>query len=52
MDGQATSEILRAFQNMPDPRGKNHRHLLMDILTIALLAVICEADAPPRAGLQ
>jgi len=44
MDGHATSEILRAFQNVPDPRGKNHRHLLMDILTIALLAVICGAD--------
>jgi predicted transposase YbfD/YdcC len=44
MDGQATSGILRAFQELPDPRKNNHRHLLMDILTIALLAVICCAD--------
>jgi len=44
MDGHATSGILCAFRELPDPRQKNHRHLLMDILTIALLAVICGAD--------
>ena len=44
MDGQATSGILCAFRELPDPRKNNHRHLLMDILTIALMAVICGAD--------
>ena len=50
MDVQATSEILRMsnilckFQEMPDPRKANRHHQLLDILTIALLAVICGAD--------
>jgi hypothetical protein len=44
MDAQATTEILRMFETIPEPRRHNHRHKLMDILTIALLAVICGAD--------
>jgi predicted transposase YbfD/YdcC len=44
MDVQATAGILRAFADMPDPRRHNRRHKLMDILTIALIAVICGAD--------
>jgi len=44
MDGQATAEILRVFEELPDPRRANARHQLMDILTIALLAVICGAN--------
>ena len=44
MDAQVTGEILRAFQTLPDPRRHNRRHRLIDILTIALLAVICGAD--------
>jgi len=44
MDGQATSGILCALRELPDPRKNNHRHCLMDIVTIALLAVICGAD--------
>jgi predicted transposase YbfD/YdcC len=44
MDVQATSEILRVLQELPDPRQANRHHQLIDILTIALLAVICGAD--------
>jgi len=44
MDGQATAEVLRVFDNLPDPRGDNARHKLLDILTVALLAVICGAN--------
>lgn len=44
MDTQATARIPRSFEQMPDPRKANHRHKLIDILTIALFAVICGAD--------
>lgn len=44
MDAQATAEILRAFEDMPDPRRHNRQHKLCDILTIAIFAVICGAD--------
>ncbi len=44
MDAQATARIPRAFEQMPDPRRNNRRHKLIDILTIALFAVICGAD--------
>ena len=44
MDVQATAEILRVFKELPDPRRANARHKLLDILTIALLAVICGAN--------
>lgn len=44
MDGQATAEILRVFEELPDPRRANACHKLIDILTIALLAAICGAD--------
>jgi predicted transposase YbfD/YdcC len=43
MDAPVTGEILRAFEQLPDPRGNNARHKLMDILTIALCGVICGA---------
>jgi len=44
MDAQATARIPRPFLNMPDPRSSNHRHKLIDILTIALFAILsgCE----------
>jgi predicted transposase YbfD/YdcC len=44
MDAQATPLIPRPFMNMPDPRSSNHRHKLIDILTIALFAILsgCE----------
>lgn len=44
MNAQAPLEIPRAFADLPDPRKANRRHALLDILTIALLAVICGAD--------
>jgi predicted transposase YbfD/YdcC len=44
MDATATAKIPRAFEQMPDPRRNNARHKLNDILTLALLAVICGAD--------
>jgi len=44
MDTQATAMIPRPFTEMADFRRDNRRHKLIDILTIALLAVICGAD--------
>jgi predicted transposase YbfD/YdcC len=44
MDAQATAKIPRPFLQMPDPRRANRRHKLIDILTIALFAVLCGAD--------
>jgi predicted transposase YbfD/YdcC len=44
MDGQATAEILRHMSQIPDPRRHNRIHRLVDILTIAIFAVICGAD--------
>jgi predicted transposase YbfD/YdcC len=44
MEAQATSKILRALSELPDPRRHNVRHPLMDVLTIALFAVLCGAD--------
>lgn len=43
MDAPVTGEILRVFSTLPDPRGKNVRHLLVDVLTIALCGVLCGA---------
>lgn len=44
MDGQATTRIPRPFLEMPDPRAANRRHRLIDLITIALFAVLCGAD--------
>lgn len=44
MDAQVPLEIPRAFVALPDPRDNNSRHMFIDILTIALFAVICGAD--------
>ena len=39
------STISKYFPELPDPRNEpQRRHLLSDILTIAVLAVICGAD--------
>jgi hypothetical protein len=45
-DGQAVVEgIRKCFENVPDPRVVGRcDHLLIDILTISILAVICGAD--------
>ena len=44
MDAQATARIPRAFEAMPDPRRHNIRHQFLDIITIALFAVLCGCD--------
>lgn len=45
MDAQATDGLLRFFRSMQDPRADNARHSLSDILTIAILAVLCGSDS-------
>jgi len=40
--------LMRAFRALPDPRRKNHNtrlHAFLDIIMIAILAVICGADS-------
>lgn len=44
MEDLASSGPMRYFNELPDPRASNARHRLMDILVIALCAVICGAD--------
>ncbi len=44
MDGQATTGVLRYFQDLPDPRGCNVIHRLHDVIVLAVCAVICGAD--------
>jgi predicted transposase YbfD/YdcC len=44
MDATATAPFLRHFDDLKDPRRHNVRHVFTDILTIAILAVICTAD--------
>jgi predicted transposase YbfD/YdcC len=44
MDARNSLGIPRAFQNLADPRKANHRHRLIDLLTIALLAVLSGAE--------
>lgn len=44
MDDRATAGPLRFFSLLPDPRANNIRHRLIDILVMALCAMICGAD--------
>ena len=44
MDAQATEGLLRFFQGISDPRAANARHLLGDIMAIAILAVLCGSE--------
>ena len=45
MDATAPRGLLRYFQDLPDPRSPmGKRHVLSDMLTIAICAVICGAD--------
>ena len=43
MDAQAT-ELLRFFQSLPDPRARNRSHSLADVLSIAMMAVLCGCE--------
>jgi predicted transposase YbfD/YdcC len=45
MDAQATEALLRFFRSIDDPRAANACHRLEDILTIAILAVLCGSDS-------
>lgn len=44
MDVNAPGVLLRCFAGLNDPRRHNIRHLFVDILTIALLAVMSRSD--------
>ena len=45
VDLVARTSIMEHFKDLPDPRiDRTKRHLLIDILTIALIATICGAD--------
>lgn len=44
MEGQATEGLLRFFRDLKDPRASNARHLLSDVLSIAILAVLCGSE--------
>jgi predicted transposase YbfD/YdcC len=44
MDVQATAVFLRFFTGLKDPRRHNVRHVFSDILTMAILAVLCKSD--------
>ena len=44
MDTQATEGLLRFFQGISDPRASNARHVLSDILAIAIMGVLCGSE--------
>lgn len=44
MDVTADGGFLRFFADLPDPRGVNKVHKLLDMIVIAVMAVICGAD--------
>lgn len=44
MDAEATEDFLRYFTVLKDPRRHNVRHVFTDILTMAILAVLCRSD--------
>jgi len=44
MDVGAPRGLLRFFQDLPDPRAANARHRLVDIMAIALMAVLSKAQ--------
>jgi predicted transposase YbfD/YdcC len=45
MEAQATQGLLRFFQMIPDSRAANARHLMSDILSVAILAVLCGSES-------
>jgi predicted transposase YbfD/YdcC len=44
MENNQNHSISRYFNNLTDPRKDNKRHKLIDIITIAICGVICNAD--------
>ena len=47
MNGLVTTGPLRFFLDLPDPRAANVRYRLIDLLIIAICAVICDCAQPP-----
>jgi predicted transposase YbfD/YdcC len=45
MDAQATQALLRFFRGLSDPRAANARHPMSDILTLAIMAVLCGSQS-------
>jgi predicted transposase YbfD/YdcC len=45
MDAQATQGLLRFFRSIQDPRAANASHSLDNVLTIAILAVLCGSES-------
>ena len=47
--GSAPASITTHFADLPEPRvARTRRHELLDVITIAILAVICGARAMPE----
>jgi predicted transposase YbfD/YdcC len=45
MEKQLTASLLKSFESLPDPRTGNAKaHIFLEILIIAILAMICGAD--------
>ena len=45
MRNQPTANLVKQFEDLPDPRTGNAKaHIFLEILIIAILAVICGAD--------
>jgi hypothetical protein len=44
MDAPATEGLLRFFRTIDDPRAANARHPMADVLSIAVMAVLCGAQ--------
>jgi hypothetical protein len=45
MDARAPRGLLRYFAELPDPRmNRTRRHILSDIMTVVICAVLCGAD--------
>ena len=45
MDAVAPRDLIACLEDLPDPRRHNARHMLTDIVVIAILAVICGSDS-------
>ena len=47
MEAVAITLVLSMFNDVPDPRAANARHRLVDMLAIALMAMMSGADDYP-----
>ena len=44
MDVDGPRDLFALFKSIPDPRRYNRRHVLTDLLALALLGVLCRCD--------